>query len=160
GQGMPKSLAVLFEEMIHSANCSLALYPLLSNGACLAIHAHATEELKQTYLPKIYSGEWSGTMCLTEPHSGTVLGILKTKAEHLSYDSYEVAGTEILITCGEHDLAENIIGLVFALLAGANQGSKVISVFIVPKFLVNEDGSLGERNGAVCGSIEHKIGIK
>lgn len=160
GQGMPKSLAVLFEEMMHSANCSLALYPLLSNGACLAIDAHATEELKQLYLPKIYAGEWSGTMCLTEPHSGTDLGILKTKAEPLADGSYEITGTKIFITGGEHDLTDNIVHLVLARLPEAPAGPKGISLFIVPKFLVNEDGSLGERNGAVCGSIEHKMGIK
>ena len=160
GQGMPKSLAVLFEEMMHAANTSFALYPLLSNGACLAIDAHASEELKQTYLPKIYSGEWAGTMCLTEPHCGTDLGILRTRAVPQDDGSYEVSGTKIFITGGDHDLADNIIHLVLAKLPDAPAGSKGISLFLVPKFLVNEDGSVGERNGVTCGSIEHKMGIK
>lgn len=160
GQGMPKSLAVLFEEMMHAANCSLALYPLLSNGACLAIDAHASEELKQTYLPKIYSGEWTGTMCLTEPHSGTDLGILKSRAVPQEDGSYLVSGTKIFITGGEHDLTSNIAHLVLARLPDAPAGSRGISLFLVPKFLVNEDGSVGERNGVSCGSIEEKMGIK
>ena len=160
GQGMPKSLAVLFEEMMHAANTSFALYPLLSNGACLAIDAHASEELKQTYLPKIYSGEWAGTMCLTEPHCGTDLGILRTRAVPQDDGSYEVSGTKIFVTGGDHDLADNIIHLVLAKLPDAPAGSKGISLFLVPKFLVNEDGSVGERNGVTCGSIEHKMGIK
>jgi len=160
GQGMPKMLAVLFEEMMHSGNTSLALYTLLSNGACLCLDAHASEELKNTYLPKIYSGEWSGTMCLTEPHSGTDLGILRTKAEPQADGSYAVTGTKIFITGGEHDFNDNIIHLVLAKLPDAPAGSKGISLFLVPKFLVNEDGSIGERNGVACGSIEHKMGIK
>ena len=160
GQGMPKMLAVLFEEMIHSANTSLALYPLLSNGACLCLDAHATEALKQTYLPKIYSGEWSGTMCLTEPHCGTDLGIMRTKAEPQGDDSFLISGTKIFITGGEHDMTDNIIHLVLAKLPDAPAGSKGISLFLVPKFLVNADGSIGERNGVACGSIEHKMGIK
>ncbi|MBZ2190135.1 acyl-CoA dehydrogenase C-terminal domain-containing protein [Alcanivorax sp. JB21] len=160
GQGMPKMLAVLFEEMIHSANTSLALYPLLSNGACLCLDAHATESLKQTYLPKIYSGEWAGTMCLTEPHCGTDLGIMRTKAEPQADDSFLISGTKIFITGGEHDMTDNIIHLVLAKLPDAPAGSKGISLFLVPKFLVNEDGSIGERNGVACGSIEHKMGIK
>lgn len=160
GQGMPKMLAVLFEEMIHSANSSLALYPLLSNGATLCLDAHASEELKQTYLPKIYSGEWAGTMCLTEPHCGTDLGIMRTRAEPQADGSYRISGTKIFITGGEHDLTDNIIHLVLAKLPDAPAGSKGISLFLVPKFLVNEDGSVGERNGVACGSIEHKMGIK
>src|SRR5699024_10381624 len=160
GQGMPKSLAVLFEEMMHSANCSLALYPLLSNGACLAIDAHATEELKQTYLPKMYAGEWAGTMCLTEPHSGTDLGILKSRAVPQGDGSYTISGTKIFITGGEHDFTDNIIHLVLARLPDAPQGPKGISLFLVPKFLLNEDGSVGERNGVACGSLEEKMGIK
>lgn len=160
GQGMPKMLAVLFEEMMHSANTSLALYSLLSNGASLCLDAHASEELKQTYLPNIYSGEWSGTMCLTEPHSGTDLGIIRTKAEPNGDGSFAISGTKIFITGGEHDLVSNIVHLVLAKLPGAPEGSKGISLFLVPKFFVNEDGSLGERNGVACGSIEHKMGIK
>lgn len=160
GQGMPKSLAVQFEEMMHSANCSLALYPLLSNGACLAIDAHATEELKQTYLPKMYAGEWAGTMCLTEPHSGTDLGILKSRAVPQGDGSYTISGTKIFITGGEHDFTDNIVHLVLARLPDAPAGSRGISLFLVPKFLLNEDGSVGERNGVACGSVEEKMGIK
>ena len=160
GQGMPKSLAVLFEEMMHSANTSFALYSLLSNGACLAIDAHASEELKQTYLPKIYSGEWAGTMCLTEPHCGTDLGIMRSKAVPNDDGSFNVSGTKIFITGGDHDLADNIIHLVLAKLPDAPAGSRGISLFLVPKFMPNADGSNGDRNGVTCGSIEHKMGIK
>lgn len=160
GQGMPKMLAVLFEEMMHSGNTSLALYTLLSNGACLCLDAHASEQLKALYLPKIYAGEWSGTMCLTEPHSGTDLGILRTKAEPLDDGSFAITGTKIFITGGEHDFNDNIIHLVLAKLPDAPAGSKGISLFLVPKFLVDENGNVGERNGVSCGSIEHKMGIK
>jgi len=160
GQGMPKSLAVLFEEMMHSANTSFALYSLLSNGACLAIDAHASEELKQAYLPKIYSGEWAGTMCLTEPHCGTDLGIMRSKAVPNDDGSFNISGTKIFITGGDHDLTDNIIHLVLAKLPDAPAGSKGISLFLVPKFHVNDDGSIGDANGVTCGSIEHKMGIK
>lgn len=160
GQGMPKSLAVLFEEMMHSANSSFALYPALTSGACLAIDAHASEALKAQYLPKLYSGEWSGTMCLTEPHSGTDLGIGRTKAEPNDDGSFNITGTKIFITGGEHDLTSNHIHLVLAKLPGAPEGSKGISLFLVPKFLPDADNNPGERNGATCGSIEHKMGIK
>ncbi|MGB1466459.1 MAG: acyl-CoA dehydrogenase family protein, partial [Alcanivorax nanhaiticus] len=160
GQGMPKSLAVLFEEMMHSANSSFALYPALTSGACLAIDAHASEELKAQYLPKLYSGEWAGTMCLTEPHSGTDLGIGRTKAEPNDDGSYSISGTKIFITGGEHDMTSNHIHLVLAKLPGAPEGSKGISLFLVPKFLPDADNNPGERNGATCGSIEHKMGIK
>lgn len=160
GQGMPKSLAVLFEEMIHAANCSFALYPLLSNGATLCLDAHASEELKNLYLPKMYSGEWAGTMCLTEPHSGTDLGIIRSKAEPNTDGTYAVSGTKIFITGGDHDLTENIVHLVLAKLPGAPEGSKGISLFLVPKFLPTADGGVGARNGVSCGSIEHKMGIK
>lgn len=159
GQGMPKSLAVLFEEMMHSACSSFALYPALTSGACLAIDAHASQELKEQYLPKLYSGEWSGTMCLTEPHSGTDLGILRTKAEPNDDGSFNITGTKIFITGGEHDMTSNHIHLVLAKLPDAPAGSKGISLFLVPKFHVNDDGSLGERNGVSCGSVEHKMGI-
>lgn len=160
GQGMPKSLAVLFEEMMHSANTSFALYPLLSNGACLAIDAHASEALKKIYLPKVYSGNWTGTMCLTEPHCGTDLGMIRSKASPNGDGSFQVSGTKIFITGGEHDLAENIVHLVLAKLPGAPEGSRGISLFLVPKLKVNADGSTGEGNGVSCGSIEHKMGIK
>lgn len=160
GQGMPKSLAVLFEEMMHSANSSFALYPALTNGATLCLDAHASEELKQLYLPKLYSGEWSGTMCLTESHSGTDLGIMRTKAVPNDDDSYQISGTKIFITGGEHDLVDNIIHLVLAKLPDAPAGSKGISLFLVPKFLPDADGNAGERNGVAAGSIEHKMGIK
>lgn len=160
GQGMPKMVTMLAEEMVFSANQSFTLYPNLSVGACLALLASASEEQKQTYIPKIYSGEWSGTMCLTEPHAGTDLGIIKTKAVPNDDGSYAISGTKIFITAGEHDLTDNIVHLVLAKTPDAPAGSKGISLFIVPKFLVNEDGSLGERNPVAAGSIEHKMGIK
>jgi alkylation response protein AidB-like acyl-CoA dehydrogenase len=160
GQGMPKSLSVLFEEMIHATNTSFALYPLLSNGATLCLDAHATDELKEMYLPKMYSGEWAGTMCLTEPHCGTDLGIMRSKAVPNADGSFQVSGTKIFITGGEHDLTSNIIHLVLAKLPGAPEGSKGISLFLVPKFLPDANGNAGERNGVKCGSIEHKMGIK
>ena len=159
GMGMPKVLASQFDEMICSASLAFTLYPNLSAGACLAIDAHASDTLKETYLPKIYSGEWAGTMCLTEPHAGTDLGIIRTKAEDNGDGSYRISGTKIFITSGEHDLTENIVHLVLAKLPDAPKGPKGISLFMVPKFLVNDDGSLSERNGATCGSLEHKMGI-
>ncbi|MEG2358161.1 acyl-CoA dehydrogenase C-terminal domain-containing protein [Acinetobacter sp.] len=160
GQGMPKMLTVLADEMIWSANPSFMLYPLLTVGAGMALNDRASQAQKETYLPKMYSGEWSGTMCLTEPHSGTDLGIIKTKAEPNADGSFNVTGTKIFITSGEHDLCENIIHLVLAKTPNAPAGSRGISLFIVPKFLVNADGSLGERNAVAAGSIEHKMGIK
>ncbi|WP_313482825.1 acyl-CoA dehydrogenase C-terminal domain-containing protein [Acinetobacter variabilis] len=160
GQGMPKMLTVLADEMIWSTNPSFMLYPLLTVGAGMAINDRASKEQKETYLPKFYTGEWSGTMCLTEPHSGTDLGIIKTKAEPNQDGSYNITGTKIFITSGEHDLSENIIHLVLAKTPNAPAGSRGISLFIVPKFLVNADGSLGERNAVAAGSIEHKMGIK
>lgn len=160
GQAMPKMLTVLADEMLFATNPSFMLYPLLSVGAGMALSSYASQEQKQTYLPKIYSGEWSGTMCLTEPHAGTDLGIIKTKAEPNDDGSYQITGTKIFITGGDHDLAENIIHLVLAKTPNAPAGSRGISLFIVPKFLVNADGSLGERNGVSAGSIEHKMGIK
>ena len=160
GQGMPKMLTVLADEMIWSANPSFMLYPLLTVGAGMALNDRASQAQKETYLPKMYSGEWSGTMCLTEPHSGTDLGIIKTKAEPNADGSFSITGTKIFITSGEHDLCENIIHLVLAKTPNAPAGSRGISLFIVPKFLVNADGSLGERNAAGPGSIEHKMGIK
>lgn len=146
GQGMPKMVTLLAEEMMFTANPSFALYPNLSSGACMCLVNAASEEQKQTYLEKIYSGEWTGTMCLTEAHAGTDLGIIKTKAVPNDDGSYAISGTKIFITAGEHDLSENIIHLVLAKTPNAPEGSKGISLFIVPKFLVNADGSLGERN--------------
>lgn len=160
GQGMPKMLTVMFEEMVYAANTSFALYPVLSAGASLCLLRHANDELKQTYLPPLYEGRWSGSMCLTEPHCGTDLGIMKTKAVPNDDGSYAISGTKIFITGGEHDLTDNIIHLVLAKLPDAPAGSKGISLFVVPKFLVNDDGSVGERNALACGSIEHKMGIK
>lgn len=160
GQGMPKMLTVLADEMLMATNPAFMLYPLLSVGAGMALNSYASQEQKQTYLPKIYSGEWSGTMCLTEPHAGTDLGIIKTKAEPNADGSYSITGTKIFITGGDHDLSQNIIHLVLAKTPNAPAGSRGISLFIVPKFLVNADGSLGERNLVGPGSIEHKMGIK
>lgn len=160
GMGMPKVVGAQVEEMIQSANISFGLYPMLTAGACLALDAHGTDELREKYLPTLYSGVWSGSMCLTEPHSGTDLGIIRTKAVPQADGSYAVTGTKIFITGGEHDLSENIIHLVLAKLPDAPAGPKGISLFLVPKIHVNEDGSLGERNAVSCGSIEHKMGIK
>lgn len=160
GQGMPKMVTMLAEEMIFAVNPSFTLYPLLSVGACLALASYASQEQKETYLPRIYSGEWSGTMCLTEPHAGTDLGIIKTKAIPKDDGSYAISGTKIFITGGEHDLTDNLIHLVLAKTPDAPAGSKGISLFIVPKFMVNADGTLGARNTVAAGSIEHKMGIK
>ncbi|UFQ97089.1 acyl-CoA dehydrogenase C-terminal domain-containing protein [Pseudomonas wenzhouensis] len=160
GMGMPKMLAVAFEEMLYAAGSSFALYSALSSGACLAIDAHASEALKTTYLPPMYEGRWAGSMCLTEAHAGTDLGIIRTKAEPQADGSYKVTGSKIFITGGEQDLTENIIHLVLAKLPDAPAGPKGISLFLVPKVMVNADGSLGERNAVSCGSIEHKMGIK
>ncbi|AIL62653.1 acyl-CoA dehydrogenase C-terminal domain-containing protein [Pseudomonas alkylphenolica] len=160
GLGMPKMLAVQFEEMLYAANCSFSLYSALSAGCCLALDAHASDDLRATYLPPLYSGQWAGTMCLTEPHAGTDLGIIRTRAEPTADGSYRISGTKIFITGGEQDLTENIIHLVLAKLPDAPAGPKGISLFLVPKFLVNADGSLGPRNPAHCGSLEHKMGIK
>ncbi len=160
GLGMPKSLAVLVDEMVFGTNASFGLYPALSVGACLAIDAHASDLLKQRFLPRLYSGEWSGTMCLTEPHSGSDLGLIRTRAVPLDDGTYSITGTKIFITGGEHDLTDNIIHLVLAKLPDAPAGSRGISLFLVPKLWVNEDESLGERNNVSCGSIEHKMGIK
>jgi butyryl-CoA dehydrogenase len=160
GQGLPAAVNTLIEEMICSANISFGLYPGLSHGAYVSLHGYGSDELKQTYLPKLVDGTWSGTMCLTEPHCGTDLGLLRTRAAPNGDGSYKVSGTKIFISAGEHDLTENILHLVLARLPDAPKGVKGISLFLVPKFLVKPDGSLGERNGAACGSIEHKMGIK
>ncbi|MBC8649109.1 acyl-CoA dehydrogenase [Pseudomonas sp. MTM4] len=160
GMGMPKAISAQVEEMMNSASLAFGLYPMLTSGACLSVYAHASEELKQKYLPNMYAGTWAGSMCLTEPHAGTDLGIIRTKAEPQADGSYKVSGTKIFITGGEHDLTENIIHLVLAKLPDAPAGSRGISLFLVPKVMVNEDGSLGERNSLSCGSIEHKMGIQ
>ncbi|MGR4039810.1 acyl-CoA dehydrogenase C-terminal domain-containing protein [Pseudomonas sp. 910_21] len=160
GMGMPKAVSAQVEEMVNSASLAFGLYPMLTAGACLSINAHASEELKTTYLPNMYAGVWAGSMCLTEPHAGTDLGIIRTKAEPQADGSYAISGTKIFITGGEHDLTENIIHLVLAKLPDAPAGPKGISLFLVPKFMVNVDGSLGERNPVSCGSIEHKMGIQ
>ncbi|MDN6876740.1 acyl-CoA dehydrogenase family protein, partial [Pseudomonas citronellolis] len=160
GLGMPKMLSVQFEEMVYAANASFALYSTLSAGACLALDAHASEALKQKYLPAMYEGRWAGSMCLTEPHAGTDLGLIRTRAEPQADGSYKISGTKIFITGGEQDLTENIIHLVLAKLPDAPAGSRGISLFLVPKVLVGDDGSLGARNPVSCGSIEHKMGIK
>lgn len=160
GQGMPKMVSMLAEEMLFATNQSFALYPNLTVGATLCLLASGSDEQKAQYLPKLYSGQWSGTMCLTESHAGTDLGMIKTKAIPNADGSYAISGTKIFISAGEHDLTDNIIHLVLAKTPNAKTGSKGISLFIVPKFLVNADGSLGERNGVSAGSIEHKMGIK
>jgi alkylation response protein AidB-like acyl-CoA dehydrogenase len=160
GMGMPKVVSAQVEEMVNSASLSFGLYPMLTAGACLSINAHASEALKGTYLPNMYSGQWAGSMCLTEPHAGTDLGIIRTRAEPQADGAYKVTGTKIFITGGEHDLTDNIIHLVLAKLPDAPAGPKGISLFLVPKFMVNADGSLGERNAVSCGSIEHKMGIQ
>jgi alkylation response protein AidB-like acyl-CoA dehydrogenase len=160
GMGMPKVVSAQVEEMVNSASLSFGLYPMLTAGACLSINAHASEALKAAYLPNMYSGQWAGSMCLTEPHAGTDLGIIRTRAEPQADGAYKVTGTKIFITGGEHDLTENIIHLVLAKLPDAPAGPKGISLFLVPKFMVNADGSLGARNAVSCGSIEHKMGIQ
>ena len=160
GQGMPKVLAVLFEEMIMAANSSFALYPILSAGASLALARHGSEELKQEYLPKLYSGEWSGTMCLTESHAGTDLGIIKTRAIPNADGSYQISGTKIFITGGDHDLSANIIHLVLAKLPDAPEGPKGISLFVVPRHLDDAAANPTLPNNVSCGAIEHKMGIK
>ncbi|AKJ31231.1 acyl-CoA dehydrogenase C-terminal domain-containing protein [Caldimonas brevitalea] len=159
GQGLPITVNQCFYEMLNSANQAWTMYPGLSHGAYEALHAHGTPEQKATYLPKLTAGQWTGTMCLTEPHCGTDLGLLRTKAEPQGDGTYKITGQKIFISAGEHDLAENIIHLVLARLPDAPQGSKGISLFVVPKFVVNKDGSLGERNKIYCGGLEHKMGI-
>ena len=159
GQGLPHVVAFAMEEMISSANQSFGMYPGLTNGAISALIAKGSQEQKEKYLPKMVTCEWTGTMNLTEPHCGTDLGLIRTKAEPQADGSYAITGTKIFISAGEHDMAENIIHLVLAKTPGAPDSSKGISLFVVPKFLVNEDGSVGERNGVMCGSIEHKMGI-
>ncbi|MBX3621846.1 MAG: acyl-CoA dehydrogenase C-terminal domain-containing protein [Rhizobacter sp.] len=159
GQGLPVTVNQCIYEMLNSANQAWTMYPGLSHGAYEALHAHGTDEQKKTFLPKLTSGEWTGTMCLTEPHCGTDLGLLRTKAEPQPDGTYRITGAKIFISAGEHDLADNIIHLVLARLPDAPVGSKGISLFVVPKFRVNADGSLGARNGIYCAGLEHKMGI-
>ena len=159
GQGLPLVVNQCFYEMLNSANQAWTMYPGLTHGAHAALHTHGTDEQKQTYLHKMTSGEWTGTMCLTEPHCGTDLGLMRTKAEPQADGTYKITGNKIFISAGEHDIAGNIIHLVLARLPDAPPGIKGVSLFIVPKILVNKDGSLGERNGIYCGGIEHKMGI-
>ncbi|WP_417782110.1 acyl-CoA dehydrogenase C-terminal domain-containing protein [Terasakiella pusilla] len=160
GMGMPKTVNTMIEEMICSANLSFGMYPGLSYGAYTAMHGFASDELKDTYLPKLVDGTWSGTMCLTEPHCGTDLGLCRTKADPQDDGSYLVTGTKIFISAGEHDLTDNIIHLVLARTPDAPKGIKGISLFVVPKYLPDSDGEAGEFNNVSCGSIEHKMGIK
>ena len=160
GQGMPKTVSAFFDEMLSSSSLSFKLYSELSIGAYNCISHHATEEIKDTYLPKIVEGKWSGTMCLTEPVCGTDLGLLKTKATEQTDGTFKLSGQKIFITSGDHDLTENIIHLVIARATDSPAGTKGISLFLVPKFIVNKDGSIGARNGVSTGSIESKMGIK
>jgi len=160
GQGMPKTVSAFFDEMLSSASLSFKLYSELSIGAYNCIHHHAKEEIKDKYLPKMVEGKWSGTMCLTEPVCGTDLGLLKTKAVEQSDGTFKISGQKIFITSGDHDLTENIIHLVIARATDSPKGTKGISLFLVPKFKVNEDGSIGSKNGISTGSIESKMGVK
>jgi alkylation response protein AidB-like acyl-CoA dehydrogenase len=159
GQGLPLVVNQCFYEMLNSANQAWTMYPGLTHGAYAALATHGTDEQRQTYLPKMTSGEWTGTMCLTEAHCGTDLGLMRTKAEPRPDGSYRITGNKIFISAGEHDMAQNIIPLVLARLPDAPPGIKGVSLFIIPKFLVNKDGSLGERNTIFCGGLEHKMGI-
>jgi alkylation response protein AidB-like acyl-CoA dehydrogenase len=159
GQGLPVVVNQCVYEMLNSANQAWTMYPGLTHGAYAALSVHGTDEQKQTYLPRMTSGEWTGTMCLTEAHCGTDLGLMRTKAEPQADGTYKITGNKIFISAGEHDMAGNIIHLVLARLTDAPAGIKGVSLFIVPKFLVNKDGSLGERNKIFCGGLEHKMGI-
>ena len=160
GQGLPKTIGAACIEMTNSANMSFALCPLLTDGAIEALLTAGSDELKATYLEKLVTGQWTGTMNLTEPQAGSDLALVRTRAEPQPDGTYKIFGTKIFITYGEHDMAENIIHLVLARVQGAPEGVKGISLFVVPKFLVNKDGTLGARNDAHCVSIEHKLGIK
>ncbi|MEP7347137.1 MAG: acyl-CoA dehydrogenase C-terminal domain-containing protein [Gemmatimonadaceae bacterium] len=160
GQGLPLTLRFAIDEMVYSANLSFAMYPGLALGVYEGLHAHGSEELQQLYLPRLVNGTWGGTMCLTEAHAGTDLGMTRTTATPLDDGSYRVNGTKIFISAGEHDLTENIVHLVLARLPDAPSGTRGISMLLIPKFIPNADGSLGARNGVTCGSIEHKMGIR
>ena len=159
GQGLPGSLATTISEMVGTANWAWGMYPGLSHGAVRTIEHHGSDEQKALYLPKLVTGEWTGTMCLTESQAGSDLGIIRAKAEPNADGSYAITGEKIFISAGEHDMADNIIHIVLARLPGAPKGTKGISLFIVPKFNVNADGSISDRNAVSCGSIEHKMGI-
>ncbi|MFP4328029.1 MAG: acyl-CoA dehydrogenase family protein, partial [Paracoccaceae bacterium] len=159
GQGMPFLIGSAVGEIFVSANMAFNMYQGLTHGAYSAIHTHGSEAQKRTYLPKLVDGIWSGTMNLTEPHCGTDLGLIRTRAEPQEDGTYRITGQKIWISAGEHDLSENIIHLVLAKAPGGGKGTKGISLFIVPKFLVTEDGSLGERNAVTCGGLESKMGI-
>lgn len=159
GQGLPELLNIVFDEMVCSTNLAFGVYPLLSKGAAALLQEHGTDELKQTYLTRLIEGSWSGTMCLTEAHCGTDLGLIRTKAEPTGDGKYKISGTKIFISAGEHDLTENIVHLVLAKLPDAPEGVRGISLFLVPKFKVGADGSVGQSNGVSCGSIEKKMGI-
>jgi acyl-CoA dehydrogenase len=159
GQGLPYALHVAVGEYMSSANLSLMMYPGLTQGAIAAIHEHGSDEQKARFLPKMVEGIWTGTMNLTEPHCGTDLGLLRTKAVRQDDGSYKISGQKIFISAGEHDMSDNIIHLVLARIEGAPEGVKGISLFIVPKFMVGDDGSLGERSPVSCGSLEEKMGI-
>ncbi len=160
GQGLPHSLGIIFHEMCFSANVAWCAISTLTHGAIRAIEAHGDEAMKEQYLPRLVSAEWSGTMCLTEPHAGSDVGLVKTKAEPQADGSYAISGTKIFITQGENNYADNIIHLVLARLPDAPKGPKGISLFLVPKYFPNEDGSLGDRNAVTCASLEKKMGIK
>lgn len=160
GQGLPETINFFVTEMLGSTNVALSLYPGLTHGAYIALKAFATEEMKRTYLPKLVAGTWSGSMCLTEPHCGTDLGLLRTKAVPQENGTYTISGTKMFISAGEHDLTENIVHLVLARLPDAPAGVKGISMFLVPKYFVKDDGSPGQRNGVFCGAIEQKMGIR
>ena len=160
GQGLPHLTRFVFDEMLCSANLSFCMYPELGHGVAMTLERWGNEELKRRFLPKVVEGTWTGTMCLTEAHAGTDLGIIRTKAVPAGDGAYTVTGTKIFISAGDHDLAENVIHLVLAKLPDAPAGTKGISMFIVPKFLPTEEGGIGTANGVTCGSIEHKMGIK
>jgi alkylation response protein AidB-like acyl-CoA dehydrogenase len=160
GQGLPNSIGVLVQEMICASNMSFGMYPGLGHGAYAALSKHGTPELRSLYLPRLVSGEWAGTMCLTEPHCGTDLGLIRTRAEPAGDGSYRITGTKIFISGGEHDLTDNILHLVLARLPDAPSGTRGISLFLVPKFVPAADGRPGMRNAVACGAIEHKMGIR
>jgi len=160
GQGMPESVGLVMMEMLIACNHSWSMYPGLSSGAIKTVYSHASQEIKDRFMPPMVAGKWTGTMCLTEPHCGSDLGLLKTYAEETGEDGvYNITGGKIFISSGEHDMADNIVHIVLARLPGAPEGIKGISLFVVPKFNVNDDGSIGDRNAVTCGSIEEKMGI-